>query len=222
MNESVEQSASAWQRLGRAATVALLVHLAAGVSMLLILRNGLETNPDLSSRLRFVADHKLLWIAGWVPWNLAALSIVVYFYSFTAAHKRSELLRVALIFGAVGMVTDLAAESIEMGVIPDLAAGGLTDVQSFLTVHRIAVMLTGFTANGLYSLASLLMAWATRSHYPAWVTISGMTVGIVGFALSAAALFDSTEGMFWTNAILIPSLLAWMAGVALDAKQRCE
>jgi len=48
-----------------------------------------------------------------------------------------------------------------------------------------------------------------------WMWIAGVAVALFGLMLSGAALLDSVSGMFWTNALLIPSILIWLAGVAL-------
>jgi hypothetical protein len=91
-------------------------------------------------------------------------------------------------------------------------------VEVFLIVHRLAVLLSGYLANGLYSLSVLILAWATRRAYPVWVWLAGVGTGCAGFMLSVAALKDSAAGMFWTNVLLVPLLLLWLAGVARFAK----
>jgi hypothetical protein len=40
-------------------------------------------------------------------------------------------------------------------------------------------------------------------------THAGFAVGGLGFALSAAALLGSVAGMFWTNVLLVPTLLLY-------------
>jgi hypothetical protein len=35
---------------------------------------------------------------------------------------------------------------------------------------------------------------------------------VFGISLSLAALADSAAGMFWTNVVLLPSILVWLAG----------
>ncbi len=49
--------------------------------------------------------------------------------------------------------------------------------------------------------------------YPVWVWMAGGAVGFFGLMLSAAALMDSASGMFWTNVLLLPCILLWLAGV---------
>jgi hypothetical protein len=75
-------------------------------------------------------------------------------------------------------------------------------------------MLSGYLANGLYSLTAVMLVWTSRIAYPKWVSITGFAVGVAGFALSVAVLRESVPGMFWTNVLLVPALLVWLAGVA--------
>jgi hypothetical protein len=86
--------------------------------------------------------------------------------------------------------------------------------ESFLTLHRLAVMLSGYLANGLYSVTAMILAWTARRAYPTWISLTGVAVGVFGIALSAAALLDSAAGMFWTNVLLVPALLLWLVAVA--------
>src|SRR5262249_39453844 len=118
---------------------------------------------------------------------------------------------------------------VEMGVLPGLAAQALAEPAQaagsgsaalFLAFHRAAVMATGYVANGLYSLAALLLVWSTRLAYPRWVVGAGLVVAGSGLLLSATALADSVRGMVWAHVVLIPSLLLWQVGVALRATRR--
>ncbi|MCP4036456.1 MAG: hypothetical protein GY733_05935 [bacterium] len=223
---------SAWKRLEWASWISIATHLAAGLAMAGILRQGLETNPDLHERLRFLAEQPLLWCSGWLPWNLAALSILYFFFCFQRAHESSEQedgrgARIAVYLGAAAVAPDLAAQAIEMGLLPNLAAAALEaardhpeqtlDARIPLLVHRSAVLLTGYAANTLYTTATLLLLIATRSSYPPRVLLCGSLVVASGAGLSVAALLDSVTGMFFANLVLVPSLLLWQLQIALDA-----
>jgi hypothetical protein len=216
---------SCYQRLRISAYIAIATHFSGGVSMLVILRHGLETNANFNDRLHFLVEHKTLWIAGWIPWSIAALSILFFYVCFARAHKNSTSLSrvigpVAVLLSVVGAAFDLTAQWIEMTRIPDLALKALSDPfnMEFLSVHRKAMMFTGFTANGLYSLSALLLAGMTWSFYANWIRIAGLSVGILGLAASAAVFVNSVAGMFWANAILVPCILIWQAGVALQSR----
>lgn len=203
-----------WKRLERAAWVSLGVHLVAGVAMLLVLRQGLATEPDLGRRMIFVAVNAAWWRAAWGTWNLAALSILWFFYSFGKVRPA----RGALLVGSVAVALDLAAEALMMWRLPSLALAG--DVLGFLHTDRRAVLLTGFAANGLYTLASLLLVKSSRGTFPRWTEAAGWGVGAAGAWLSWAAWAGSTAGMLWSNAALVPCLVVWQLGVALEARRR--
>lgn len=210
-----------WVGLSRAAWLATATHLAAGLAMLLVLRQGLETNPSLEARGRFIADHTALWTAAWLTWNAAALSILYFCVAFAGAHKteaNQTTLAFAVALCTAGMACDLSAESIEMGMLPGLAG----DTGRFLLWHRSAVLLTGYVANGLYTAAILVLWWITRSAYGRLEVAVGLLLCLAGLALSCAALAGSVSGMFWSNAVLLPSLLVWLAAVARDASRRAR
>jgi predicted DCC family thiol-disulfide oxidoreductase YuxK len=215
-----------WRRLSRAAFVALALHLLAGAAMALVLRRGLETNADLLDRLRFLAEHAGAWRAAWLAWSLAALSILYFYAQFARAHSESgSPARVAVLLGAAGVVADLSGEAIEMVSLPDLAATALATpgaLQLFFARHRLAVLLTGFLANGLYTAAAVLLCWTGRRAYPRWTLAAGLGVGVSGVWLSAAALIGSTAGMFWSNVVLIPCIVLWLTGVAVAASVRAR
>ena len=209
-------------RLRRAATVAFCLHVLAGMAMAVVLRHGLETNPDFHDRLNFLVNHSVLWTFAWLTWTAAALAILYFYAAFASAHEAGQVwkpvLRGAVLLTVAAIGPDLAAQAIEIGVLPAMANRILnanTGAELFLSLHRAAIMMSGYVANGLYSLSALILAWSTRNAYPVWVYGAGLAVGCFGLMLSAAALMDSANGMFWSNVLLVPSILFWLAGVAL-------
>lgn len=226
-----------WARLRLAAWLAFAMHLVAGLAMVIVLRHGLETQADLTNRLLFLVEHTGMWTTGWLTWNAAALSILYFYAAFAWAHKTDgktspSPLSFAVILSTAGIAADLAAEAIEMGILPSIARQALaelahrpdqsTSAHVFLALHRIAVMLTGYLANGLYTLSAILLTWSTRHAYPAWVSIAGLAVGVSGLALSGVTLANSARGMVWANVVLVPCILIWQMGVALTATRRAE
>lgn len=213
-----------WSRLRRAAWLAFVVHLVAGLALALILRHGLETNADLTDRLRFVSERRLVWTAGWACWTVAAATILNFYSRFAAAHRSRGVppapLRAAVLLTVAAVGFDWTAQAVEVFVLPGLARAG--NATSFLVWHRAAVVLTGFLANGLYTMAALLLVWASRRDYPRWIQTAGFGVVAGGSFLSAAAWADSAGGMLFANVVLVPSLLVWLAGVATSANLRAR
>ena len=187
--------------------------------MALVLSHGLETNPDFQNRLTFIVKHTALWTSGWLTWTAAAIAILYFYSSLASEHQTGKL---AVLLAVAAIAPDLSAQAVEIGVLPAIAervvnTGAGMDL--FLALHRAAVMMSGYVANGLYSFTALSLAWGTRRAYPVWVWTAGMAAGFFGFALSTAALADSAAGMFWTNVVLVPSILLWLAGVAVRKAQ---
>jgi hypothetical protein len=233
-----------WKRLRVAAYVALSVHFVAGLAMALVLRRGLET-AEFGTRITFLAESRSLWIAAWCCWNLAALSILFFYATFVDAHKRGGrsiewLLQFALFISVVAVAVDLTAESIEMGVMPDLAQKIVRNALAlsaavplpvtislktagsdlFVALNRAVVMMTGYLANGLYTVSAASLLVATRREYNHWALAAGCLVVIGGIWLSFASLLNSVTGMLLSNILLLPALLLWLAAVAGTCRKR--
>jgi len=193
-------------RLRYAAILAIATHLIAGLAMVFVLRRGLETTADLPARLAFLVNHRTAWTLAWLAWTVSAPAILYFYIAFADAHQISS--RVPIYLTVAAIACDLSAQAIEIGVLPSLVA----NAELFLSFHRVAVMLSGYLANGLYSIVAVYLTFAARAAYPLWVSTAGTFVGVFGLALSVAALADSAAGMFWTNVFLIPSLLLWLLG----------
>jgi hypothetical protein len=187
--------------------------------MALVLGRGLETNPNFQDRLTFIADHTSLWTFAWTTWTAAAIAILYFYSSFAQANQTGNL---AVLLTAAAIAPDLSAHAIEVGVLPTIAERVVhtnVDINLFVALHRLAVMMSGYAANGLYSLSALILTWEARSAYPAWVSAAGIATGCFGLVLSFAALLDSAAGMFWANVSLVPCILLWLAGVARTSEK---
>ena len=95
-------------------------------------------------------------------------------------------------------------------------------VELLFTMHRTAVLLTGYLANALYTVSAALLIVATRKDYPKLVQAAGWLVVIGGIWLSGAAYIDSTAGMVASNALILPALIGWLGGVAVTSRQRAR
>jgi len=156
---------------------------------------------------------------GWLSWTVAAVTILNFYARFAAAHLARGVspapLQAAVLLTIVAVAADWAAQTVEMFVLPGLAHAA--NAADFLVWHRAAVVLTGFLANGLYTVSALLLVWASRRAYPRWIQVAGFGVVAGGAILSAAAWADSATGMLFANVVLVPCLLVWLAGVAISA-----
>jgi hypothetical protein len=105
-------------RLRRAAVIAFVTHLTAGIAMAAILSRGLETNANFASRLAFIVNHQRWWTFGWLTWTVAAISVLYFYETFASTHG---IERFAVLLTAAAVVADISAQAIEIGVLPGVA-----------------------------------------------------------------------------------------------------
>ncbi len=213
-------AAKPWRQLEVSAWIALALHALAGLALLALLRDGLDTNPDPAARLRYVQDHSAAWMFGWLSWHAASISIVVFFlmlYRAADAVRESASGPIAVVLVIIAAAMDLAGQSLLIAFAP--SDQDAASIEAWFTIQRIAVILSGYAANSLYSAATLLATlllwpWASR-----FASALGLLVFMTGMALSVAAFAGSAEGMFWTNAVLVPAILGWLGGIALLSRR---
>lgn len=221
------------RQLGIGAWLAVIVHLAAGLAMLFVLRDGLDTNPDVAGRAEFIASHTSAWRWAWFTWNLSAISMLVYVSLFVrwgrVVRGWSTTIGWLIVGGCLAAVAfDLTAEMILMWRVPELAERVVSSgddakaVDAFVSMNRSAVVMTGLIANGLYTTVSVVLCVKARYQFAPWITACGLGVGGAGYWLSAAALLGSVSGMFWANVFLVPCILGWMSGVGWSALGRAS
>jgi hypothetical protein len=234
VNSLEKNVGSAWARLRFAAWLSVTIHVLAGIGLVAILRHGLASNADMFRRLEFIDGHHGLWASAWLTWNAAALTLLYFYLAFARASESDAnrsigLLRLAVMLTAAAVAVDLSAEAIEMSVMPLLARQALTRFEtggadSALALvgmlDRSAVILSGYVANGLYSLSAILITWSTRPFVPAWIWAAGSATGGCGLVLAAASLADWVAGMIGSTALLIPCIIFWQTAVAVHANRQ--
>jgi len=221
-----------WKRLRIAAILAVIFHLAAASYMLLVLQKGLDT-VEFTQRLFFMTHNSKLWTIGWILWAAADFSILYFYLSFSDAHRKyndlvSSFIRYAISIAIAGFALDLIAEIIEMSILPALAHkilsnqanASIINRELFAIINRLAVMITGFLANGLYTLCAALMIFVTWERYSTWIKTIGCIAIIAGIYLSWAAYANMVPAMVGANAALLPALLIWLTGIAYESKAK--
>jgi hypothetical protein len=191
-----------------AAFVAAAVNLLAGLVMLLWLRHGIPAGESrLSERISYVGDNIIAWRAGWLVWNLAAISLLGFFVVLAACwRERAPILcGLALLCAAGGLAADLGAETILSVVSPGLRG------QTFAVVESIAIALTGYLGNGLYAVGGILLTWAGRRELPPMLLWLAGAVWAAALWLSVATLVSSDAGQFASAAVLMPLFVLWAA-----------
>lgn len=195
------------QRDSNVAWLAAATHVVASMAMLFLLREGLP-GPSTEERLAYIADHRVAWMGGWLLWQLAALSLIGL-YGVLALRFRGVASLVAMTCAGAGLALDLASEARYMGVLPELRG------DEFARVDRDLEVLIGYGANGLYTVAFVLLVMAGWSVLPRMARIVSPVVAVSGFALAVVSLAHSPRWETITSAILFPFFTLWIVVVAL-------
>jgi hypothetical protein len=168
-------------RLRRVAWLNVLVH-AAGLGMALLMRPGTPLVP-LAERMSFLAAGPLGWRLGWAVWALAALALLAYFI-ILSEYLESIVRRAALVCVAAAIAVDLGCDAMQIVVLP-LAAGG--DAHLFLLVERAVGLGGTLVANGLYTLAAVIVTFRLRRPID---RVLGAALGAAGAAMCVGGLLD--------------------------------
>lgn len=194
------------QRDSLVAWLAAATHGAASMAMLFLLRAGLPGSGE-GARLAYIASHRGAWMGGWLLWQLAALSLIA-FYGVLALRFRGILSVMAMACAAAGLSLDIASEARYMGVLPELQGA------AFTALDRELEVMIGYGANGLYTVAFVLLAIAGGRALPREARWLSPVVAMSGFALSAVSLGHSARWETITSAILFPAFTLWIVVIA--------
>jgi len=166
-----------------------IANLAAVLALALVLAPGTTLVPSADDRARYIAEHIVAWRAGWLVWMIAALTLL-WFYLWWRARVGGPHVAIAIAF--LGIAADWTAE------LTLIVAGA----DGHAAVAGFAFFLTGAVANGLYTIAGIILTLATR----------------LGTAARAyAALMWSAGGLLSVGAALDLPLLTAVATAALFA-----
>jgi len=175
--------------------------------MLFLLRRGLPGFPE-EERLAYIATHRAAWLVGWLLWQLAAISLLA-FYVNLAGRLRKPLGFFALPPATAGLALDIACESRYMGVLPELRG------EAFEAMDRDLEVLIGYGANGLYTVALVLLVIAGWRVLPKTALALAGPVAASGLALAIASLQHDARLELITSAILFPLLTLFIVVIGL-------
>ena len=175
------------------------LNFVAALAMATILRPGTEMVADVDMRLSYIASHRALWRAGWFIWIGAAISLLG-FYAWWGSFIRSR--RVALIaftVAAAGLVCDLFAESLLIAWLP----------MDYRRIAPLTTVLTGGAANGLYTVAGVILTLATPLPSRG-MAVWTWAIWVMGGSLSVAALIGSPAAIAVATATLFTLFCPWV------------
>jgi hypothetical protein len=197
----------------------IAVHLVGLLVAALFLRPGSPTAP-LAERMNFLAAHPIGWSAAWCVW--IGCMILMVSFTFVAARclEAEPLARLAVIVAVAAGGFDLLGDSLFIVVLPQVAALLPRNEQLFVAVERCIQTLSLVVANGLYSVATLLLTLAARSRLKRGVFVLGCVVFACGMLLALAAF----TGVPWHAeaatgpTIGLYALWVWLAARDLEAR----
>lgn len=174
------------------------VNAAAAIALATVLAPG-ATNAPTEANAAYVRAHVELWRAGWLLWIAAAISLLAFLAWWAARLRRATVLWIALGVACAGLAFDLVAESLLLSWSPE----------HYLETAPTAFRLTGIGANGLYSVAGLILA-ARTPVLPRWLAQWSWTVWLLGIGLAAAVAVGSDVAARLLTATLFALLVPWL------------
>jgi len=181
-----------------AAPICASLNAAAALALLALLRPGTEVVPDVARRAAYIATHPLAWRSGWALWIASALSLVAFYAWWGSRLRDRSWALAAFLIAVAGMACDLGAESLFIGWLPD----GIESIQ------RLGSLLTGGAANGLYTLAGIVLTLKTTALRGA-LRVWTWAVWGCGVALTATSLASSAAGMQVSAGALMILFCPW-------------
>ena len=195
----------------RVAWFAAAAHFVAAVAMLLFLREGLPGFAE-EQRLAYMNANPMIWASGWLSWHVAAISLLAL-YVVLAMRFRDVLSATAVAVATAGLSLDIMCEAKYIGVLPHLHGA------EFQRLDRELEVLIGYAANGLYTIAFILLVLAGWRGLPKLALLLAGPVAASGTALALASLRHDPRLQTITSALLFVSLIAWMVVVARWLRQ---
>ena len=177
--------------------VCAAANAAAAVALATVLAPGVSLTPTLA-RAAYVAEHLVAWRLGWGLWIVAALSLLAFFRWWAARIGWSPVTRAAIGLAVIGVLADICAELQLIGWSPGEPSG-----------LDAPLRVSGLVANGLYSVAGLLLTSRTAG-LPRWLGGWSWTVWLLGIGLAGAAAISSDDASRVLTAALFILFLPWV------------
>jgi hypothetical protein len=174
-----------------------LANLLAIVAMATMLTPGTTLFPE-AWRAAYVAENAALWRVGWSLWIVAAISLLV-FYRWWA--QRVDTGSAPLWVAAAAFAADMIAESTLIVLVPDRPE-----------LARPSFLITGGVANGLYTVAGVLLTRATpgiRGRFALWT----WTMWSIGIVLSMVTFLEMPLAIAAVSAALFALFIPWCVAI---------
>jgi hypothetical protein len=194
------------------AWVGVAVHVLACLALMAV-AGGTEIVPEMGQRMRWVSEHPARWVATWVAWVVASMSLsafaVVWATELVERGARRRWVVLGCLVILLGLLFDLAGETLNLvwPTRPELT------VAEFARGARLYAVLSAGTANGLYCIGGLVLSVVSwrMGWLRGWVGVLGMAMWSVGLALTAMVILDHGMGMILTGAGVMILYIPWAA-----------
>ena len=138
-------------------------------------------------------------LVGWGLWMMAAVSLLGFYawWGSKIANKRMAILACAITF--IGNCCDLLGESLYIAWVP----------KHYATVAPLVTILTAGFANGLYTIAGILLTLSTpmlRGFLLGWTWL----IWIFGILMTIMAIIGSVFGLVITTAVVMTLFCPWV------------
>ena len=194
------------------------------LAMVFVLRPGLLIEPDIHVRMRYMLDHKNIWLVSWLLWMASALGLLLFCFYLLDFLPNSKIKFYALAVIAIGIAPDITAEFIFAVILPWLAANASNadelvlkiNTEHFRALEYFATQLTGGFGNGAYNLGGIMLNILAfkNKKLPRWLLWLGIPSWALGLALSAATIAGQALWMLVFTAASLALSLIWMGLVA--------
>lgn len=168
-------------------------HLAAAIGTVLLLRGGSEAEPDPVRRAVYVMENSWAWRGGWILWMIAALTLIAFYAKWGSWIPNRAIGFGAFVVAVPGLFCDFFGESLLISSRAD----------------RLASLLMGGAANGLYTLAGILLTVATPG-LRGWLRALSWAVWASGVALTVFTVAGWPAGSVTASAILMVLFIPWV------------
>jgi hypothetical protein len=186
--------------LRRLAPVACAVTNLIGIVVMgAVLRFGTEIVPLPADRIAYITAHPVLWRAGWGVWVATGVTLVAFYAWWGGFLEHSRWGLAAFVIAAVGLSCDFAGESILIAWVP----------RDYERLARAATLLSGASANGLYTLAGIVLTVATPS-IRGLLRAMTWSIWLAGASLTELAIAGSPIGIAVSTAILFAMFCPWV------------
>jgi hypothetical protein len=178
---------------------------------------------DLAARIDYLSEYPLGWTLGWLSW-IACIPALLAFLVLTARWRSTAPPKAALALklAFIGAAIDLTCDALFIFLIPRVAQSaaphGVGELVDFWIVERGVSAVSLIVANGLYSVAILILADTLPNRVS---RLMGLAVGICGLLLSASAFIEHPAPTEITAGLTILLYCAWVIEVTSDLVLRC-